>query len=56
MINSANSCKIMFNNDFTGCEIMYDCMALILTHCPFNRELHGVPVEEIYLKAIRMHY
>ena len=26
----------MFNNDFTGCEIIYDCMALIPMHCPLK--------------------
>ena len=34
--NSVNSCKTMLNNNFTGCEIMHDCMALIPMHCPFN--------------------
>ena len=31
-----NYCKITFVNDFTGWEIMYDFMALILTHRSFK--------------------
>ena len=26
----------MLNNDITGCETMWDCMASILMDCPFN--------------------
>ena len=26
----------MLNNDFTDCEIIHDCMASVLMHCPFK--------------------
>ena len=31
-----NIIKMMFNNDFTGCEITYDCMASIPTRSLFK--------------------
>ena len=35
-MDSANSCKTTFYDDFSGCEITSDCMASISMHCPFK--------------------
>ena len=39
IVYSVNSVKLHFVNDFTGCEIMRDCMVSIPIHCPLKAPL-----------------
>ena len=36
-MDSANSCKTTFYDDFSGYEITSDCMVSMSMHCPFER-------------------
>ena len=56
IVNSVNTCKTTFSNDFTGYKITHDCMALIPMHCPFNTAATAHEPCPLVTKAVKPYY
>ena len=44
--------KLRFINNFTGCEIIYNCMDSIPTHCLFKSWFLQLAKQDTYLEGI----